>query len=161
MPSKGAAQRRVNLRSEQDARYLTEGTAAYAPDLYLPETTEKAGEKTKTSRGKRAGVVSPGYVLFLALVCAATVMMCVRYVRLKASITTVISENEELENKLVRIRGENDALLENVNNAIDLRHIKDVAINEMGMKYATEDQIVWYNTDESGFIRQYADVPAS
>ncbi len=98
-------------------------------------------------------------MIFLAMISLATVLMCVYYLRLKATITSQISMNEKLESQLVTLRSENDALYENVNNGVDWNYIRDRAIDELGMKYATEDQIVWYNTDDSSYIRQYVDVP--
>ncbi|MBP3913200.1 MAG: hypothetical protein J6D14_02190 [Lachnospiraceae bacterium] len=98
--------------------------------------------------------------MFLALISLLTVFMCVYYLRLKATILTQISDNEKLEAQLVSMRSENDALLENVNNSVDWEAVRDVAINKLGMKYATEDQIVWYNTDDSSYIKQYEDVPS-
>ena len=107
----------------------------------------------------RAMSIGRGYVIFLAMISLATVLMCVYYLRLKATITSQISMNEKLESQLATLRSENDALYENVNNGVDWNYIRDRAIDELGMKYATEDQIVWYNTDDSSYIRQYVDVP--
>ena len=87
--------------------------------------------------------------------------MCVRYLRLKETITAQISENEKLESMLVSLRSENDALLECISNEVDWNYIRDVAVNKLGMKYATEDQIVWYNTDDCCYVRQYLEVPRS
>ena len=71
-----------------------------------------------------------------------------------------MNRNEKLESELVSLRSENDALLENINSSVDWNAIKDTAINKLGMKYAEEDQIVWYNTDGRSYIRQYQDVPS-
>ena len=132
-------------------QYRVSGTEAYAPERVVREQVRPVSTAVARNRQK-ALTVNLGYVLFLAFISIATVFMCVYYIKLKATITAQHSENEKLE--------ANDALLENVNNMLDWNHIKDVAINEMGMKYATQDQIVWYNTDESGYIRQYAEVPS-
>ena len=140
-------------------QYRVSGTEAYAPERVVREQIRPVSTAVARNRQK-ALTVNLGYVLFLAFISIATVFMCVYYIKLKATITAQHSENEKLEATLQRMRSENDALLENVNNMLDWNYIKDVAINEMGMKYATQDQIVWYNTDESGYIRQYAEVPS-
>jgi len=140
-------------------QYRVEGTAAYAPERALSREEEASSRIVRNREKARA--VNLGFVIFLAFISIATVFMCVRYLRLKATITSQISANEKLESTLRQTRSENDALLENVNNALDWNYIKDVAINEMGMKYATEDQIVWYNTEESSYMRQYAEVPSA
>ena len=139
-------------------QYRVEGTTAYAPERAAQKEIRTPSVTVERNREKALSV-NLGFVIFLAFISIATVFMCVRYLKLKATITSQISANENLESSLRQMRSENDALLENVNNCIDWNYIKDVAINEMGMKYATEDQIVWYNTDESCYMRQYAEVP--
>ena len=43
--------------------------------------------------------------------------------------------------------------------SVDIGHIKDVAINELGMRYPAEDQIVYYTVETSNFMDQYCDIP--
>ena len=141
-------------------QYRVGGTAAYAPERVSPGEVRTNSAAVERNREKALSV-NYGYVIFLAFISIATVFMCVRYLKLKATITAQTSSIEKLESTLQQVRSENDALLENVNNCLDWNHIKDVAINEMDMKYATEDQIVWYNTEESSYIRQYSEVPSA
>ncbi len=118
------------------------------------------GVSLKTARNRRKALaVSRGFVLFLAIMSCLTVLMCVQYLRLKETITAQTRVNNSLMSELNTLKSENDALLENVTNSIEWDHVKDVAINEMHMKYATEDEVVWYNTESSGYVRQYLDVP--
>ncbi len=160
MAGRGAAGR-VNQRSGTDyVQYRVGGTAAYAPERVSPGEVRTNSAAVERNREKALSV-NYGYVIFLAFISIATVFMCVRYLKLKATITAQTSSIEKLESTLQQVRSENDALLENVNNCLDWNHIKDVAINEMDMKYATEDQIVWYNTEESSYIRQYSEVPSA
>ena len=141
-------------------QYRVEGTAAYVPARVATGRTRvkrKKAAKTIDRNRAKALSMSRSYVVFLAIISAATVIMCVRYLKLKETITAQNHVVEQLESQLVTLRSENDALLENVNNSVDLNYIKDVAIHELGMKYATEEQIVWYNTDDSYYMKQYRD----
>ena len=126
--------------------------------------TSPAREKTVSVRTRRnrtkALEVDRTYVMFLAVMCLLTVFVCVRYLQLKEIITTQTRTNTRLTAELDTLRNENDALLENVTNEIDWDHIRDVAINELGMKYATEDQIVWYTTEDREYVHQFGDVPS-
>lgn len=140
-------------------QYRVNGTAAYAPDIVLRQKGSISREVAKNR--SKALSVNRAYVVFLALISIATVFMCVRYLRLKETITAQVTANEKLESRLISIRSENDALLEYVNNDVDWNYIKDTAINKLGMKYATEDQIVWYNTDDCCYVKQYQEVPHS
>ena len=152
-------------------QYRVNGTEAYAPERAASLGRDAGAYRIKGSRTsamsdsvaknrEKALTVNFAYVVFLAVISVATVFMCVHYLQLKSTITAQISVNEKLESELISLRSENDALLENVNNTLDWNHIKDVAINKLGMKYATEEQIVWYNTDDSSYIRQYTEVPS-
>lgn len=156
------AQGRVNLRSEyENVRYAVMGTAVGVPERAVerPDAQKKASARVLENREK-ALVMNAGYVVFLLAAAVATVWMCVRYLQLKETITAQVSANERLESQLVTLRSENDALYENVHNETDWNAVRDRAINEFGMKYAQEDQIVWYNVDDSCYIRQYGEVPA-
>ncbi len=158
MAARGTA-RRVNERSDT-MQYRVSGTTAYVPERLPPKRARIREVSSETRRNRaKASALNLYFVIFLTLVSIATVYTCVRYLQLKATLKAQITANEKLESTLVNLRSENDALLENVNNTQDWNHIKDVAINELGMKYATEDQIVWYNTDDCSYVRQYSDVP--
>ena len=37
--------------------------------------------------------------------------------------------------------------------------IKEKAINELGMFYATQDQIVYYSVDKTDYMNQYNEIP--
>ena len=59
----------------------------------------------------------------------------------------------------LRIREQNDAKYKQITTSVDLNHIRDVAINQLGMKYASSDQIVYYTVDNSNYMDQYNDIP--
>ncbi len=171
--SGNAARRRVNQRSDmRDVQYPVDGTAAYVPEepvFYRGEYAlpydgayrREAGASREVKRNRsKALAVNKAFVLFLTLISAATVVMCVRYLRLKETITAQISANEKLESSLVSLRSENDALLECVSNDVDWNYIRETAVNKLGMKYAAEEQIVWYNTEDCCYVRQFQDVPS-
>ena len=43
--------------------------------------------------------------------------------------------------------------------SVDLGYIKDVAINQLGMKYASEEQVIYYSVENNNFMDQYSDIP--
>ena len=43
--------------------------------------------------------------------------------------------------------------------SVDLNHVKDVAINKLGMDYPKEDQVVYYTIENSNYMDQYSDIP--
>ena len=46
-----------------------------------------------------------------------------------------------------------------ITTSVDLNAIKDAAINRLGMKYASQDQIVYYSIDKNNYMDQYNDIP--
>ncbi len=159
------------------ANYRVEGTSARVPEYSSGTGSAKAVRSTASGQTKRAAYaadkrrsagrartnarnMTAGFVAFLAVMICITMAACIQYLNLKEIITTQTNQNERLASELSTLKSENDALLENVNNSIDWNYIKETAINDLGMKYATEDQIVWYNTDGNRYIRQYEEVPS-
>ena len=65
----------------------------------------------------------------------------------------------ELTKKLAELKEDNDAYYSEVITGVDLDEIRDRAINELGMQYATEDQIRYYTPGNNSYVRQYQDVP--
>ena len=166
------AARRVNSRPE--VIYEVDGTAAKKRSSAAAVESVRAAARVKARSGEldnttvstrtmrnrsRALSVSRGYVLFLTLMAALTVGMCVYYLQMKEMVTTQLEANARLESRLTAVTSENAALEETITNSIDWDHIKDVAINKLGMTYATEDQVIWYNIEDSGYVRQFRDVP--
>ena len=154
--------KKVNRAATTDRfryRYEVDGTAARVPRQLELVSGGRTASRSATRNRARATVLNPGYLLFLAVMVAATVFMCVRFVQLKETITVQNRENMNLRTELTTLRSENDAYYENVQNHIDWEHVRDVAINELGMHYATQDQVVWYNTDTSSYVQQYQAVP--
>ena len=43
--------------------------------------------------------------------------------------------------------------------SVDLDYIKDVAINELGMVYAREDQVILYENTTRDYVRQNGEIP--
>lgn len=160
--------RKVNSRKKRTV-YPVEGTVAKEAE-YVPDERYESDGRTKGKRSAsvqhrkrsraRAQVTGLGYAVFILFISIFTVASCIGYLRKKATITSQVKMNENLTSELSTLRSENAALQEDVNNSIDWEHIRDVAVNKLGMKYATKNQIVWYNTDDNSYIMQYKKVPS-
>jgi cell division protein FtsL len=120
----------------------------------------KVSKKAQQNRVK-ATRMSLGYVVFLTAVSVVTLFLCVSYVQLKAQLTTQTKSIARQESALSTLKGDNDAFYNTVNASVDMEHIKDVAINKLGMKTPTADQIITFDTAGNSYVRQYQDVPSS
>ncbi len=114
-------------------------------------------------RNRRAAKKRPQFSIpcFLYLMC--TIAFCgfvlVQYVSVGAEITANHDEITRLQSTLNDIRLENGEDYSRINNSIDLNEIKMKAIGKLGMTYATEGQIVYYNELDDDYVRQVSDIP--
>ena len=98
-------------------------------------------------------------MLFLVIISIATVLMCISFLRMKQTLAAQADVNGALSSQLMELRTENDALYADIARSMDLAQVREIAVTKYGMKYATEDQLVWYTAHDAGFVRQYRDVP--
>ena len=54
---------------------------------------------------------------------------------------------------------DNNAYEARINSSVNLEQIRDVAMNQLGMVYPTDGQVVYYDQTEADYVRQYQDVP--
>ena len=159
------SRRRVNSRSESYNRQMyIEGSAVRKLNTQ-PEREQPARKKqrkvSRTTQKNRAKAtqMSSGYVVFLTVTSVITLFLCVYFVQLKAQLTTQTQSIAKQESALSTLKADNDALYNAVVASVDLEHVKDVATNELGMKYPSEEQIIQFDTAGSSYVRQYQDVP--
>jgi cell division protein FtsL len=126
--------------------------------LFDDRTAARAHAGRRT-RKREKSALNAGYVIFLAVMCIATVYMCVYFLQLKENVTSLNRKNARLETELTELQRDNEARYQNLTNNVDLDHIRDVAINKLNMKYASKEQIIWYNSASDGYVYQYTDVP--
>lgn len=131
-----------------------------------PSREKREAERRKRSRQlaarrnrERALYMSKGHVAFLTLCVAIVVFSAFTYVRLQADVTAKMRKIATLESQIADLKADNDARYNSVTTSVDLNYIKDVAINKLGMSYATEDQIVYFSVENNNFMDQYSDIP--
>ena len=156
--------RRVNSRSEH-ARInhpYEDGNAvrklSYDSDRGQPgKNTHKRKKKSKRSKGStNAG---RGYITALIVVLMLTMFSCVNYLQLKARLATQSAEIADMESELSQLKADNDAFYNTVIASVTLEEIKTAALERLGLHYAAQSQIRYYDLDDSGYVRQYTEVP--
>ena len=81
------------------------------------------------------------------------------YIKIQSDITARMKIISRLESQISDLRAENDEAYKRISTAIDLEAVKDTAINELGMFYATSDQIVYFTVENDDYMNQYSDIP--
>jgi len=146
---------------------------AYRNDVYvqgstarrlkvLPDTQEapSQGLSTRTRKNReRARQLSIGSVLFMAVAMVAAGVILTWYLTLQSDITNSIKNIASLESKLNELKLTNDENYSRISNNVDLEEVKRVAIQELGMTYAKEGQIITFDGEDSDYIRQTGNIP--
>ena len=108
---------------------------------------------------ERALHMGRGYVVFLSLCVAVVAFAAVSLVQIQSQVTQRMEHIAKLESQITDLKADNDARYKEITTSVDIEYIKDVAINQLGMKYATEDQIIYYTVENNNFMDQYSDIP--
>lgn len=142
----------------QNNHYYIEGSAVrksagqkYEKPLYRAYTTRRTKIK--------AVPMNKGYmaVAVVAFVIVCSVLM--GYVNLQSNITNHIITISKLESQLYEKKLANDETYTKIMSSVDLEEIKRIAVNELGMKYAKEGQVVKYTGEGNDYVRQYGALP--
>jgi len=104
---------------------------------------------------EKKGAINAGYILFLTAMLCLAGYFCVSYLSITSSITNDLKEIARLEAQLNSLKAENDDYENRITGAVDLEEIKKKAMNDLGMQYAEDDQIVPYQSDDTDYVRQY------
>lgn len=149
--------------AKENMHAYVEGTAVRrleaAPRQQIQKKKNPSISASTRSNRERASQMNVRYVVFLTAAAVATVWMCVNYLQLKAQGTRLQKQVTALETSLDAAILQNDSDYNRIMAGVDMEHVKDVAVNELGMGYATKNQVQTYSLDDSDYVRQYADVP--
>ena len=147
-----------NRRVKRRQAYYEDGNAARRLEE-VPVRPKKKLSKTAQKNRAKSTNMGKGYIVFLFLICALATGACVHYIRLTALVTEQKSTVDAKALELNELKADNDAYYSEIMTNVDLEEIRDRAINELGMDYATEDQINYYTPGNNNYVRQYQDVP--
>ena len=125
------------------------------------EKREDAIRRQKITDRRRAAALRKNRILtgYMIMAVMLTCVMLVAYVALQTNVTTRMNHIASLENELSTVNADNKAAESRIAMTTNLTEIKERAINELGMVYATSSQIVYYSVDGSDHMSQYKDIP--
>ena len=128
-------------------------------DPELSGRREEASQQVIRNR-QRARHMDMRYVVFLSVCAVMTVFICVHYLKLHAQYTYLQKQTTSLSLELNNLRMENDTVYNEIVSGVDLQKIKERAIDDLGMAYPKEKQIVTYETPDSDYVKQYSEIPS-
>lgn len=137
-----------------------QGTAVRKLDQQQTVRQPRTGISNTTRKNReKAGHMNPAYVLFLCVALIATGIILVNYIGLQSDITSSVKRISSLESELNELKLANDEEYIRVSSNVDLEEIRRIAIQELGMQYAEEGQIVTFSGDSNDYVKQMADIP--
>lgn len=98
-------------------------------------------------------------LFILTIAIAATLYCCIELLMLQHQVNRMEKDIVTMERTLNTMRNENDAKYEQINMARDLDYIYNIAINELGMVYPNNNEVIIYESTDESYVRQYADIP--
>ena len=132
------------------------GNTAVRPDVrrQLEEPRKKTLSNQARKNREKAKHMSLGYIAFLLVAFSVAAVVLIGYIRLNADITTLNEEIAKQEKVLNSMRMENAESLSIIESSIDIEEIKRVAIQELGMTYPKEGQIISYAGVTYDYVRK-------
>lgn len=126
----------------------------------IQEHQKNKSRKNAVRRNReRALHMSSGYVAFLSACVIVVAAAAVSLIQIQSQVTQRMQRIASLESQITDLKADNDARYKEIITSVDLDHIKNVAINELGMQYASESQIIYYTVENTNFMDQYSDIP--
>ena len=116
----------------------------------------KQHDKEQHNKSKQ---LNRGYVTFLAIASIVAMLACVQYLQLRSELAQRSQEITRKQRELVQLKEANTTKYNALINTMNLEEIRDIAVNDFGMVYADESQILTYSSPADKAMTQYADIP--
>lgn len=134
-----------------------------ARQLYeVPERHERRQGPVEVPHRRRKtekNTLSIPYCIFLSMACVLTLVFGAYYLQEQALSTSSQKKIASLEGTLAELKKENADELNRIETSVNLEEIRDIAINELGMVYATQENVVLYDNINENYVSQYEEVP--
>ena len=78
---------------------------------------------------------------------------------LQHQVSKMEKEIVSMERTLSTMMNENDAAYEQIKMAYDLDYVYNIAVNELGMVYPNNNEVITFERTDESYVRQYADIP--
>ena len=138
----------------------------YAPAYDAPARRKKRPQQQPRQKEivigyeKREAVLGLRYTLFLVAALALILGACIIYMNANIKLSRVKRDVLRQQEILSEIQEENAVLNEEIADfQINLEDVYQTATGTFGMVYAGQDQIIYYDSNNSDYIRQFGEIP--
>lgn len=134
-----------------------EAIPARRPEVRPAQPKQTSGQ-VKRNRN-RAMSINPAYAVFLAAAAVCAVLLCMMYLKLQSDVMNRSESVTALQQELADLTEANETAYNAAADSVNLNEIKDRAMNEMGMVYASEGTVIEYDSPTGSYVKQYSDIP--
>lgn len=132
------------------------GNAARSLQEELNAPRKILSNETRKNR-KKAHHMNIGYILFLSGALFVCAIFLIGYVQKQSELTAKIAQASKMEKELNTMKLSNDEAYAQIQSNINLEEIRRIAIEELGMSYAEEGQIILYQENKKDYMHQNAE----
>ena len=122
---------------------------------------QEIGVRVRTEERPVRVRVNVPYVLVLLAVTLLFGYLCFSYLKVNASINASMKHIANMEQQLAEARAENTVRENRLNAQMDLEEVFRIAVEDLGMVYPDENEVVEYTEQMREYVRQHEDVPNS
>ena len=108
---------------------------------------------------ERALAIRARDVAFFSVMVLCVVFACVFYLSAQSKVTQYSDDVQKQEKELQSIVDANNATEERLNSSLDSDAIYRRATKELGMVYASDDQVIYYDSTSPDYVVQYGEIP--
>ena len=155
----------MDSRNEQRSYYVEGNTARKLNTV--PQRIERPERETHnkpvnpriSQNSRRAKEFDLKYTLALIGATVFLFASCISMLTLQANVTEQRQQVAMLERSVNSLKNENDEMYKRIESSVDLTKVYDVAVNELGMVYPQNGQVVSYEASKPDYVKQFKDVP--
>ena len=145
---------------ESAVRKLNPDKRAYELPQEEIDRKRQKRSSTKSKPDKELSSVSRGACLILIFAIGLTLFIGIDYIKTQTTISTLNSNIIKTEKELTDLKEENRIRREQLNANLDLKGIYNTATKEYGMIRPNENQVIYFDTTLSEFVKQYEEIPS-
>ena len=144
-------------KPNREEEYIRERVPVRGPER-LPKVSpqRKPHRKPQVTRG--IGFFS---MVILLLAMTATLYVSFQYLHLQSDLNILDKKMVLLNEELKDLTDHNNAAEIALNQPVDLNQVYEVAVGELGMVFPNHNQVIEYESQMAGYVRQYSDIPST
>ena len=123
-----------------------------------PSQPKRVSRQVKKNR-RNAVRMSARYVIFLSAAAVLALFVCIQYLSLQSEIAVRSQNITSLQKELASAKEENTTKYNAITDSVNLEDVRNRAVNELGMVYASAGQVIQYKSLSSDYVKQYQEIP--